>query len=166
MRILGVTCLRRDGTARLRGVSFRSVAIQRSSKRLDTSHRLQPATLENAEPGRQRGGAPLTLRSVNLLAKNLAPWHDGPVLPDKVGECRTITKRLRATFFSGGIGSNNVCIGQTVLKFHSCQELVDEPSGETISDKLWAQIADELPKVSARPLASSSRSKTSSFGRP
>jgi hypothetical protein len=33
----------------------------------------------------------------------------------------------------GGIGPNYVCIGQTVLKFRSCQKLVDEPGCETIS---------------------------------
>src|SRR6266576_1329012 len=74
-----------------------------------------------------------SIRSVNLLAKNLAPWHNAPVLPDKAGECGTLAKRLRPTFFCGGIGPNNVCIGQAVLKFRSCQKLVDEAGGKTIS---------------------------------
>src|ERR1051326_7893580 len=66
------------------------------------------------------------------LRQNLA-WHGTPVLPDKASKCRTIAKRLRAAFSCGGIGPNYVCIGQTVLKFRSCQKLVNEPGSETIS---------------------------------
>jgi hypothetical protein len=55
------------------------------------------------------------------------------VLPDKVVERSPIAKRLSATFFCGGIGSSDVCKGHTVFQFRSCQKLVDEPGGETIS---------------------------------
>src|ERR1041385_1915933 len=66
------------------------------------------------------------------LRQNLA-WHGTPVLPDKASAGSTIAKRICASFFCGGIGSNYFCIGQTVLKFRSCQKLVNEPGSETIS---------------------------------